>query len=295
MKSRSKDTSQDYGSSRPSDDKKSVNSKKTKSTLQFDEFKDRNKRIKLNFNSDSIMEEDEQQAVVEINKKSSFAQIKQLDKDYRGYMFKIIMLGNIAVGKTCILSFFTDNQFRSEYTCTIGCDFKTKTIIPKNSSNIKVDMQIWDTSGEERHRSITKQYYRDAAGIVLVFDVTNEKSFSDIVTWIEEIKTNSKPKCCIVLVGNKTDLDSQRVVNQERAERFAKTYQIPYYETSAKTGTCIEDIYYKLADNMIQVYEEEGYKFTDTNSSRIHYGNKAATQETSLPDLPKVEKSGKCC
>lgn len=293
MKSKSKENSQDFGSSKPNDEKKSVNSKKTRSTLQLDEFKEKSKRIKLNFNASSIIEEEEH--VTEVNKKSSFAQIKQLDKDYKGFMFKVIMLGNIAVGKTCILSFFTDNQFRTEYTCTIGCDFKTKTIIPKNSSNIKVDMQIWDTSGEERHRSITKQYYRDSAGIVLVFDVTNEKSFSDIVTWIEEIKTNSRPKCSIVLVGNKTDLNNERVVSQDRVLRFANTYEIPYFETSAKTGASIEDIFYKLADKMIEMYEEEGIKFSNANSSRIQFGNRASTQETSLPDLPKIEKSGKCC
>lgn len=277
------------------DEKKSVNSKKTKSTLQFDEFKNSGKK-RINFDSaNGIPEED-----YEDPKKTSFISnkfSKQSDKYYKSYMFKVIMLGNIAVGKTCLLSYFTDNQFKTEYNCTIGCDFKTKTISP--CEGCKVDLQIWDTCGEEKFRSITKGYYRDSAGIVLVFDVTNEKSFNDIVLWIDEIKINSRPSCKIVLVANKCDLKTERVIAEQTIRRFAEKNDLTYFEASAKTGNQVSEIYKSLSLKMIDLFEEELKRDPTKNElkdpSKIKFGSQMAYQEAELPDLPRTSKKKNCC
>lgn len=175
--------------------------------------------------------------------------------DYQRYMFKIILLGNIAVGKTCLLSYFVDNVFRTEYTCTVGVDFKVKTVSIEPDK--KIDLQIWDTSGEERFKTITKQYYRDASGILIVFDVTNEKSFLDVANWIEDIKNYSKLNVSIVLVGNKCDLENQRVVSREKALEFANKNDLKYYETSAKTGTKVGSMFEELALIMVNKFDLE--------------------------------------
>ena len=191
--------------------------------------------------------------------------------DYQRYMFKVILLGNIAVGKTCLLSYFVDSLFKNEYTCTVGVDFKIKTVLLE--PNKKVDLQIWDTSGEERFKTITRQYYRDASGILLVFDVTNEKSFADVVHWIEDIKLCAKSNVSIVLVGNKSDLESQRVVSQRTAEQYAYSNNIKYYETSAKTGFYVSELFEDLAQIMVHISDMDDLKAqkekSDTNNSFI--------------------------
>ena len=186
--------------------------------------------------------------------------------EYRGYMFKVIMLGNIAVGKTCLLSYFVDNTFKSEYSCTVGVDFKVKTIVLNPS--VKVDLQIWDTSGEERFKTITRQYYRDAAGIALVFDVCNEKSFKDCVLWIEDIRLVAKRNVNIILIGNKTDLSTKRCVSYEVARRYAENNNIEYYESSAKTGHQVNGIFERLAGNMVNTLEEEDNNNNNNNCSK---------------------------
>lgn len=187
--------------------------------------------------------------------KISFYGTNKTPQDYRAYQFKVIMLGNIAVGKTCLLSFFVDSVFKENYTCTVGVDFKVKTVVLGPS--IKVDLQIWDTSGEERFRTITKQYYRDAAGIVLVFDVTNEKSFTDIGQWIDDINLIAKKNVRLILVGNKQDMVNERVISTEVARRFADKNNLVYYETSAKTGHQVQEIFEKLSEEMVNSFEAD--------------------------------------
>lgn len=140
----------------------------TNKSIEKDKDKEKDRK-KLN---------DEQNKVNTSVSNQSIKNSKKRLIDYQRYMFKIILLGNIAVGKTCLLSYFVDNVFRTEYTCTVGVDFKVKTVSIEPDK--KIDLQIWDTSGEERFKTITKQYYRDASGILIIFDVTNEKSFLDV-------------------------------------------------------------------------------------------------------------------
>ena len=207
------------------------------------------------------------------------------------------MLGNIAVGKTCLLSFFVDSVFKENYTCTVGVDFKVKTVVLGPS--IKVDLQIWDTSGEERFRTITKQYYRDAAGIVLVFDVTNEKSFSDIGQWIDDINLIAKKNVRLILVGNKQDMVNERVISTEVARRFADKNNLIYYETSAKTGHQVQEIYEKLSEDMVNSFEAE-LELKKKVEQEENVGSKSKTVKNNIIQVDlKSEKSRKsnknCC
>ncbi|CAK9300375.1 unnamed protein product [Gordionus sp. m RMFG-2023] len=154
--------------------------------------------------------------------------------DYK-YLFKIVLVGNAGVGKTCIVKRFTQGIFPLGQGATIGVDFMIKTV---HINGIKIKLQIWDTAGQERFRSITQSYYRSANAIILVYDVTNKSSFEALTNWLAEIKNFSTPNVFIALVGNKNDRIPERQVTQTEASEFAQAHSLPLLsETSAKDGT----------------------------------------------------------
>lgn len=122
-------------------------------------------------------------------------------KDF-DYLFKLVIIGDTGVGKSCLLSRFSDNTYTENYISTIGIDFRFRTI--KMNQRI-LKLQIWDTAGQERFRTITSAYYRGANGIILCYDVTNSESFDHIVDWINEVNKYAPEKVCMLLVGNKSD------------------------------------------------------------------------------------------
>ena len=122
-------------------------------------------------------------------------------KDF-DYLFKLVIIGDTGVGKSCLLSRFSDNTYTENYISTIGIDFRFRTI--KMNQRI-LKLQIWDTAGQERFRTITSVYYRGANGIILCYDVTNSESFDHIVDWINEVNKYAPEKVCMLLVGNKSD------------------------------------------------------------------------------------------
>lgn len=119
------------------------------------------------------------------------------------YLFKYIVIGDSAVGKSCLLLQFTDQRFKLEHDVTIGVEFGARTV---NVSGESVKLQIWDTAGQESFRSITRAYYRGSAAALLVFDVTNRSSFESIGHWLKEARLNTSPQVTIAMVGNKVDL-----------------------------------------------------------------------------------------
>ena len=156
------------------------------------------------------------------------------------YKFKVILIGDSGVGKTSLLNRYMDKEFSNNIPCTISADFKIKSIQidPLTSAQIT----IWDTCGQEKYRSITKQYFKDAHGIILVFDVSDRRSFADLNNWLDEIKNNStKDDASIVLVGNKIDLEESRVVSYDEGNELAITNGLIFEETSAKSGQGIEE------------------------------------------------------
>mmetsp|Transcript_8362 Transcript_8362/g.10203 ORF Transcript_8362/g.10203 Transcript_8362/m.10203 type:complete len:128 (+) Transcript_8362:118-501(+) len=123
------------------------------------------------------------------------------------YLFKYIIIGDTGVGKSCLLLQFTDKRFRQQHDLTIGVEFGARTIqiMQKN-----VKLQIWDTAGQESFKSITRSYYRGAAGALLVYDITRRDTFTHLTRWLEEVKQNGNPDMAIMLIGNKSDLDARR-------------------------------------------------------------------------------------
>ncbi|OHT12106.1 Ras-related protein ORAB-1 [Tritrichomonas foetus] len=155
---------------------------------------------------------------------------------------KILVIGESAVGKSCLLLRYTDNKFQDTFMTTIGVDFKTK-FIDIDGNHVK--LQIWDTAGQEKFRSITKAYYRGAHGILVVFDISRRDTFNQTRMWIDSIKDASSDSIDVILIGNKCDLE--RAVTKDEAEELASNYKIRYFETSAKDNTNVEEAFMYLA------------------------------------------------
>ncbi|KAI8128167.1 hypothetical protein FF38_04889 [Lucilia cuprina] len=154
------------------------------------------------------------------------------------YLMKFLALGDSGVGKTSFLYQYTDGQFHSQFISTVGIDFREKRVLyTSRGRNHRIHLQLWDTAGQERFRSLTTAFYRDAMGFLLIFDLTNEKSFLEITNWLEQLRIHAYSEDPdVVLCGNKCDLDTYRVVSREQVTAFAERYNLPYIETSASTG-----------------------------------------------------------
>jgi Ras-related protein Rab-2A len=164
------------------------------------------------------------------------------------YLFKYIIIGDTGVGKSCLLLQFTDSRFRNDHDLTIGVEFGAKIV---NIENKSIHLQIWDTAGQESFRSITRGYYRGAAAALLAFDITRRESFLSLTKWLEETKNNGNPNMVIALVANKVDLESQRIVTREEAEKFAKENGLIYIETSAKTAFNVNEAFLRTGKEVL--------------------------------------------
>ena len=177
------------------------------------------------------------------------------------FMYKILLLGDISVGKTCILTRYSDNTFREEHFVTVGLDFIKKSVNLDNGKTVNI--QIWDTAGQDRFKSITKNYYKGAHGIILIYDVTTRKTFDNVRKWIDTIKEEVSDKVNVILVGNKIDNNDNRKVTTEEGQKIANEYKLPFYETSAKTGDNINKAFNDLITRVVDVfgkYERKGQK-----------------------------------
>ncbi|CAF0975759.1 unnamed protein product [Rotaria magnacalcarata] len=159
------------------------------------------------------------------------------------YVFKIVLTGDSGVGKSNLLSRFTRNEFSLESRSTIGVEFSTKEV-QVDGKTIKI--QIWDTAGQERFMAITKAYYRNALGTLIVFDILKASTFQNLDNWYNEVRANAGIECSIILVGNKVDQRHMRAVLYENAKRYAEERNIPYIETSALDATNVEQAFRSL-------------------------------------------------
>lgn len=139
------------------------------------------------------------------------------DKDYHDYVFKFVIVGDSGVGKSCIMHHFIFNKFKKETTHTIGVEFSSKLI---SIANKEIKLNLWDTAGQEKFRSIVKGYFRGAIGVIITYDITNAESFQHILSWLNEAKNLARAECTICLVGNKKDLDSDREINFTDGSKF---------------------------------------------------------------------------
>uniref|UniRef100_A0A672YQG2 small monomeric GTPase n=1 Tax=Sphaeramia orbicularis TaxID=375764 RepID=A0A672YQG2_9TELE len=160
----------------------------------------------------------------------------------------VMLLGDSAVGKTCVLVRFKDGAFLGgNFIATVGIDFRNKVV---DVDNLKVKLQIWDTAGQERFRSVTHAYYRDAQALLLLYDITSKPSFDNIRAWLTEIHDYAQKDVVIMLLGNKSDMAAERVVKTEEGEKLAKEYGVPFMETSAKTGVNVELAFHAIAKEL---------------------------------------------
>ena len=195
-------------------------------------------------------------------------------------VFKILTIGDGGVGKTSILRRYVENKFLKHHLSTIGIDFLSKTLKIKDK---EIKLKIWDTAGQERYRQITSHIYKDADGIILVFDVTSEESFNQITDWMEQIKNNvSKEEINLILIGNKCDL-ADRMVEKERGEEMAEKLKIKYFETSALTGQGINEAFEELAK---QIFKNKNPNENISRNISITYNK---------PEDALKKKKGKGC
>jgi len=163
-------------------------------------------------------------------------------------LFKLLLIGDSGVGKTCILFRFSDDAFNTTFISTIGIDFKIKTIELRGK---KIKLQIWDTAGQERFHTITTSYYRGAMGIMLVYDITNSKSFDNIAKWLRNIQEHANEDVEKMILGNKCDMEVKRVIPKERGEVIARENGIRFLETSAKTNVNIDKAFMELSEAIL--------------------------------------------
>ena len=173
------------------------------------------------------------------------------------YIFKIILIGSSSVGKSSILQRYIQKVFNETYSCTIGVDFFMKSIDVGEKS---IKLQLWDTAGTEKFRSITTGYYRGANAAFIVFDLTCKPTFDCLNEWIENCYKYSNPDSekNVVLIGNKCDLADKREVKQEEIEKFIKdNNNIMYFETSAKSGKNIDECFYSISEKLVKDFENK--------------------------------------
>ncbi len=196
------------------------------------------------------------------------------------YLFKLLLIGDSGVGKSCLLLRFADDTYTESYISTIGVDFKIRTI-QLDGKTIK--LQIWDTAGQERFRTITSSYYRGAHGIIVVYDTTDSETFEHVKTWLHEIDRYASENVNKLLVGNKSDLTSKRQVETESAKEFAESVNIPFLETSAKNATNVEDAFMTMAGEI---------KKRMATAPAMEQGNKS---KITVSGKTESVKSGGCC
>ena len=203
-----------------------------------------------------------------------------MDKEKYDLLFKLILIGDSSVGKSNILSKYLKNEFDENSKATVGVEFGTKNILINGK---KIKIQIWDTAGEERYRSITSAYYKGAKGAFIVYDITRKTTFDNIDKWISDLRLNGDKNICIIILGNKSDLIEQRQIQEKDGKKKAEMFKTAFLETSALNGDNIAKAFDELIEH---IYQNNKSFFENDNKKEIDKG-------VNLNDNNK-EKS-KCC
>eukprot|EP01016_Furgasonia_blochmanni_P046773 TRINITY_DN678_c0_g1_i6.p2 TRINITY_DN678_c0_g1~~TRINITY_DN678_c0_g1_i6.p2 ORF type:complete len:207 (+),score=39.34 TRINITY_DN678_c0_g1_i6:354-974(+) len=174
-----------------------------------------------------------------------------------------------------------DRSFRQKHQITIGVEFGAR-MVSLDNKNIK--LQIWDTAGQESFKSITRSYYRSAAGALLVYDITRRETFAHISQWLEEARKNGNPQMSFMLIGNKSDLEAERVVQYHEGEKFAKEHGMVFIETSARTADKVDDAFLKTAEIILGKIKS-GDIDVNNESMGVKPGNEAPTRSTDTISL----------
>ncbi len=207
------------------------------------------------------------------------------------YLFKYIIIGDSAVGKSNILLRYIHDNFNEEFQSTIGVEFGAK--------NIKIEdkifrIQIWDTAGQETFRSITRAYYKNSVCAFVVYDITNKNSFQNVKSWIEDCRKQSPKTVFMVLIGNKVDLEDNRQVSYEEGSVFAEKNGMLFFETSAKTGKNIEEIFLKSSMEIAKKIDSGFYDLSN-DSCGIKQGAGNASITLNRNNNGNEQAGGYCC
>jgi len=189
---------------------------------------------------------------------------------------KIITLGESKVGKSSFIIKYVEGRFSTNYISTLGLDFRQKKIELEDGKEI--DLKLFDTAGQERYKSIASNLIKKANGILLIYDIANKDSFNSIAKWMESIEEISSSNIVVILIGNKSDLEDERQVKKEEGERAAKEYNIPFYETSCKTGINIDEVFIRITK---EILNKKGNIDINKKSEILKHHNK--------------KKKSKCC
>ena len=202
------------------------------------------------------------------------------------FIFKLILIGNSGVGKSSIIQRYMKQTFENSYKCTIGVDFLMKTLEIKNKV---VKLQLWDTAGQEKYKSMVSSYYRGANVALVVFDLTDHSSFDSLPIWIENYYKNGPEQKNIILIGNKKDMVEERKVTQEEAELFSETNNMIYFETSAKEGDNIEYVFNYTAEKLLDFYGG------NENETKRQIDSTDDLQSQNFKEIRIEEHKKKCC
>ena len=208
------------------------------------------------------------------------------------YLLKYIIIGDPSVGKSNILLKYAHNKFTNEYQATIGVEFGAK--------NLTLDgkifrIQIWDTAGQENFRSITRAYYKNSVCAIVTYDITNRNSFENVQDWIDEVKSQTPKEILLVLVGNKIDLENERVVSFDEGKKLSKNNDMLFFETSAKNGNGINDVFLNSCREIYQNIEK-GFYDLNNEACGIKKGEQIDNGNINLEkDDENSNKKKKCC
>ncbi|XP_024930212.1 ras-related protein RABA4c isoform X2 [Ziziphus jujuba] len=206
------------------------------------------------------------------------------------YVFKVVLIGDSAVGKSQLLARFSRNEFSLDSKATIGVEFQTKTLVIDHKT---IKAQIWDTAGQER--AVTSAYYRGAVGAMLVYDITKRQSFDHVARWLEELRGHADKNIVIMLVGNKTDLGSLRNVSTEDAKEFAQMENLFFMETSALEATNVESAFLAV---LTEIYRIISKKALTANEELESGGSASLLKGTKIVvpgQEPQPEGRFSCC
>ncbi|CAF1457671.1 unnamed protein product [Rotaria sp. Silwood1] len=204
-----------------------------------------------------------------------------VDVEY-DYLFKILIIGDSGVGKTAILQRFAQNYFSSEYFVTIGVDFQIRTV---NVDSKRCKLQVWDTAGQDRFKCVVSSFYRGAHGVMICFDITDYKSFSNVENWLKEVKKYCVDKTPVYLIGTKSDLQSKRMVPYSTIKTYIDTQNLSYIETSSKANQNVENCFIDFARTLV----------AHTDQLEINHTSKQIEQPSvTLNEETKPVTTGRC-
>ncbi|KAI6188374.1 GTP-binding protein ryh1 [Aphelenchoides besseyi] len=187
---------------------------------------------------------------------------------------KVVLVGEASVGKSSIVSRFWNGSYSDNYNFTVGIDFYSKLV---KTAKHSVKLQIWDTAGQERFRSLLPSYLRDCAVVLMVYDITNKKSFDVLDFWVNYVKQRAKLTVLVIIVGTKLDLNASRKVERKTAEEYCAQFGYEYYEVSAKTGENMEKLFARVAE---YAQSEDSKSRIDDTTIHVDSGNRREKRQS---------------